>query len=307
MGRRRRGYDADAFATVGSAAGAGPRLVVSQDRGGGGPSPRWKEARAEISAAKKYLAKKCWPSLAPAEVVTHADDGQGGDGYHRLARHLKFALAAAFAAPGTTRVIVLEEDLEVAPDFFDFFGAVAPVLDADPAVLAASAWNDNGQRGRVDPALDAAKIVRSDFFGGLGWMLTRRVWAELEPKWPAAYERPRGKLALASLSSAGVSCPGVALVCRRFQRREKVTTSVTRRLFRRRRPHGISTWHPAAGPRRRAVFPTPRTPVLAAGTGTTGSASPRSAASDIFCGPWSAAPSTSRAKAARPTGSTRRS
>lgn len=27
-------------------------------------------------------------------------------------------------------------------------------------------------------------LHRSDFFPGLGWMLTRDLWLELEPKWP---------------------------------------------------------------------------------------------------------------------------
>ena len=50
------------------------------------------------------------------------------------------------------KVIVLEEDLEIAPDFFNLFGSLAPLLDADPTLYAASAWNDNGMAARVrDP------------------------------------------------------------------------------------------------------------------------------------------------------------
>lgn len=30
-------------------------------------------------------------------------------------------------------------------------------------------------------------LYRSDFFPGLGWMLTRTTWDELSPKWPKAY------------------------------------------------------------------------------------------------------------------------
>ena len=50
--------------------------------------------------------------------------------------------------------------------------------------MAASAWNDNGMAGRVQ---EPAAIYRSDFFPGLGWMLTRRIWNELGPKWPEAF------------------------------------------------------------------------------------------------------------------------
>ena len=71
------------------------------------------------------------------------------------------------------RVIVLEEDLEIAPDFFELFGATAALLD-DPAenLLAVSAFNDNGLKKLVDEAADAGTLLRSDFFPGLGWMLT---------------------------------------------------------------------------------------------------------------------------------------
>ena len=30
-------------------------------------------------------------------------------------------------------------------------------------------------------------LYRSDFFPGLGWMLTKSMWSELSPKWPKAY------------------------------------------------------------------------------------------------------------------------
>ena len=50
--------------------------------------------------------------------------------------------------------------------------------------ITVSAWNDNGLRGM---ARDPTMIYRSDFFPGLGWMLTRRVWGELSVKWPDAY------------------------------------------------------------------------------------------------------------------------
>ena len=39
----------------------------------------------------------------------------------------------------------------------------------------------------MDVAKDIARVERSDFFGGLGWMLSRRIWEELGPKWPDAY------------------------------------------------------------------------------------------------------------------------
>lgn len=50
-----------------------------------------------------------------------------------------------FGDRSVKRVILVEDDLEVAVDFFDYFNAVAPIVDSDTTVLAASAWNDLGR------------------------------------------------------------------------------------------------------------------------------------------------------------------
>jgi alpha-1,3-mannosyl-glycoprotein beta-1,2-N-acetylglucosaminyltransferase len=114
-------------------------------------------------------------------------------GYHALAMHYGWALQQVFdgkaAAVGAGmlphRVVILEEDIHVAPDFFDYFAVLSPVLDSDRTLLAVSAFNDNGFAGTVS---DATRVLRSDFFPGLGWMMTRRLWKEeLEPKWPDGY------------------------------------------------------------------------------------------------------------------------
>uniref|UniRef100_A0A8C6UAM5 Alpha-1,3-mannosyl-glycoprotein 2-beta-N-acetylglucosaminyltransferase n=1 Tax=Neogobius melanostomus TaxID=47308 RepID=A0A8C6UAM5_9GOBI len=78
------------------------------------------------------------------------------------------------------------DDLEVAPDFFEYFRALYPILRDDSSLWCVSAWNDNGRDALVDPA-KAHVLHRTDFFPGLGWMLTRDLWAELEPKWPTAF------------------------------------------------------------------------------------------------------------------------
>jgi alpha-1,3-mannosyl-glycoprotein beta-1,2-N-acetylglucosaminyltransferase len=75
----------------------------------------------------------------------------------------------------------VQDDLEVAPDFFSYFAAMATLLRTDLTLLAASAYNDNGQQKYAD---DARRVVRSDFFPGLGWMMPRRIWDELGSKWP---------------------------------------------------------------------------------------------------------------------------
>lgn len=118
----------------------------------------------------------------------------GNAAYQALAVHYGWALNKLFDDQGIPlgtqivkpqRVIILEEDLHIAPDFFDYFAATAPLLDTDSTLLAISAFNDNGFHDHVS---DPHRILRSDFFPGLGWMLTRKVWHnELQLKWPKGY------------------------------------------------------------------------------------------------------------------------
>ncbi|KAJ4866862.1 hypothetical protein Rs2_51604 [Raphanus sativus] len=104
--------------------------------------------------------------------------------YYKIARHYKWALDQLFYKHKFSRVIILEDDMEIAPDFFDYFEAAANLMDRDETIMAASSWNDNGQKQFVH---DPYALYRSDFFPGLGWMLKRSTWDELSPKWPKAY------------------------------------------------------------------------------------------------------------------------
>ncbi|KAK4340527.1 hypothetical protein RND71_041989 [Anisodus tanguticus] len=104
--------------------------------------------------------------------------------YYKIARHYKWALDQLFHKHNFSRVIILEDDMEIAADFFDYFEAGATLLDRDKSIMAISSWNDNGQRQFVQ---DPYALYRSDFFPGLGWMLSKSTWAELSPKWPKAY------------------------------------------------------------------------------------------------------------------------
>jgi len=111
-------------------------------------------------------------------------------GYAYLSVHYSWAMRTLFGMGGDQQqgggapyagVIVLEEDIEVSADFFDYFNATAWLLDQDPSLLCISAYNDNGQ-GQY--AGDPRAMHRSDFFPGLGWLLSRRLWSELDAKWP---------------------------------------------------------------------------------------------------------------------------
>ena len=47
----------------------------------------------------------------------------------------------------------LQDDLEISPDFFEYFDATSPLLWKDPTLYCVSAWNDNGQVTHVhDPS-----------------------------------------------------------------------------------------------------------------------------------------------------------
>lgn len=107
-------------------------------------------------------------------------------GYYKISRHYRWALNQVFKTLSHSSVVIVEDDLEVAPDFFEYFRALLPFLRSDPSLWCVSAWNDNGRDGYVDPG-KAALLYRTDFFPGLGWMLVREVWDELEPKWPTAF------------------------------------------------------------------------------------------------------------------------
>ena len=159
-------------------------IVVSED----GNNIR---VRDVVNGARDML--KMADSSASILHINHAASPaeRGLNGYYALSAHFKWALTQVFegyseigltSAPA--RVIILEEDLEIAVDFYSYFAAVAPMVDTDETLLAASAWNDNGQERNVR---DPAQIYRSDFFPGLGWLMPRRVWVELSPKWPKAY------------------------------------------------------------------------------------------------------------------------
>lgn len=107
-------------------------------------------------------------------------------GYYKIARHYRWALNQVFNVFNYEAAIIVEDDLDISEDFYEYFTALYPILKADPSLWCISAWNDNGKVSLVSPK-SAHLLYRSDFFPGLGWLLTKDVWQELEPKWPKAY------------------------------------------------------------------------------------------------------------------------
>ncbi|KAG0458707.1 hypothetical protein HPP92_021835 [Vanilla planifolia] len=147
-------------------------MFISQD--GTNPDVKSKALSYSQITYMQHLDFEPVETERPGEIVA----------YYKIAKHYKWALDELFFKRNFSRVIILEDDMEIAPDFFDYFEATATLLDNDKSVMAVSSWNDNGQRQFVH---DAEALYRSDFFPGLGWMLTKSTWAELSPKWPKAY------------------------------------------------------------------------------------------------------------------------
>lgn len=81
---------------------------------------------------------------------------------------------------------VVADDLDIAPDFFEYFLGLHPILKQDPTLFCVSAWNDNGKSSLIDTGA-ASLLYRTDFFPGLGWMLLKTHWTEHAPKWPPSW------------------------------------------------------------------------------------------------------------------------
>lgn len=147
-------------------------LFVSQD--GSDPGVKDKALSYHQLTYLQHIDNNPVQTERPGELIA----------YYKIASHYKWALDQLFYKHNFSKVIILEDDMEIAPDFFDYFEAGANLLDTDKTIMAISSWNDNGQRQFVH---DSYALYRSDFFPGLGWMLSKSTWNELSPKWPKAY------------------------------------------------------------------------------------------------------------------------
>ncbi|XP_059490145.1 alpha-1,3-mannosyl-glycoprotein 2-beta-N-acetylglucosaminyltransferase isoform X3 [Neocloeon triangulifer] len=107
-------------------------------------------------------------------------------GYFKIARHYGWALNHTFFGLNYDTVIIVEDDLDIAPDFFEYFLGLYPILKQDRTLFCVSAWNDNGKSSIIDNYA-ADLLYRTDFFPGLGWMLLKDHWIEHSTKWPPSY------------------------------------------------------------------------------------------------------------------------
>jgi alpha-1,3-mannosyl-glycoprotein beta-1,2-N-acetylglucosaminyltransferase len=186
----------------------GSPIIISQDGGNAA-------VQAVIESYRNLFERKLGVPLyhiqhIPAEIPTSGYSWNDWEvPYKKLAIHYGYALDQVFSGrvyegkerqhtrrmprpPLPKRVVILEEDIEISRDFFSLMNATADILDEDDTLLAVSAYNDNGNENHV---LDHKRLVRSDFFPGLGWMINRQTWegptkhpeAALKGRWPDGY------------------------------------------------------------------------------------------------------------------------
>jgi alpha-1,3-mannosyl-glycoprotein beta-1,2-N-acetylglucosaminyltransferase len=151
-------------------------IIVSQDCG-------HKETAKVIAGYGDQIISIIQPDLSEPVVPLKEKKFRG---YFKIARHYGWALNETFNTMGYKQVIIVEDDLEISPDFYQYFSATLPILQEDKSLWCVSAWNDNGKAGLIDDK-SADLLYRTDFFPGLGWMITKDLWAELSIKWARSY------------------------------------------------------------------------------------------------------------------------
>ncbi|XP_065175092.1 protein O-linked-mannose beta-1,2-N-acetylglucosaminyltransferase 1-like [Sycon ciliatum] len=119
--------------------------------------------------------------LLGVRAVMHSPLGEKNA---RISQHYKAAMAGTFNLyPSAEFAILIEEDLDVAPDFFSFFSQTVPLLRSDSSLYCVSAWNDQGYEHTAE---DVTMLYRVETMPGLGWLLKRSLFKnELEPAWPS--------------------------------------------------------------------------------------------------------------------------
>ncbi|XP_041091424.1 alpha-1,3-mannosyl-glycoprotein 2-beta-N-acetylglucosaminyltransferase-like isoform X2 [Polyodon spathula] len=151
-------------------------IIVSQDCG-------HEETAKVIGSYGDQVMHLRQPDLSSIRVRA---DHRKFQGYYKISRHYRWALNQVFHTFKYQVAVIVEDDLEVAPDFFEYFRSLFPLLLEDKTLWCVSAWNDNGREQMIDPKAPEL-LYRTDFFPGLGWMLLKELWEELEPKWPASF------------------------------------------------------------------------------------------------------------------------
>mmetsp|Transcript_7499 Transcript_7499/g.18231 ORF Transcript_7499/g.18231 Transcript_7499/m.18231 type:complete len:514 (-) Transcript_7499:266-1807(-) len=97
--------------------------------------------------------------------------------------HSFWTLSQLFDNYGYSKAVILDDNLNVAFDFFDYLQASSALLDTDSSIMCVSAWNENGQ---ADFAKDSSSLIRTDIFPEYSSMISNSFWREIKRDWPAS-------------------------------------------------------------------------------------------------------------------------
>ncbi|XP_042888583.1 protein O-linked-mannose beta-1,2-N-acetylglucosaminyltransferase 1-like isoform X2 [Penaeus japonicus] len=119
--------------------------------------------------------------LLNVSVVEH-DNPVPLSSMSRVNAHVKFTLERVFEEYSKAdKAIILEDDLDLAPDFIPFFQQTAPLLESDPNLVCVNAYNYNAFR---HSAHDPARLYRVHGVPAYGWMVRRSIAREMVDLWP---------------------------------------------------------------------------------------------------------------------------
>nr|XP_045596190.1 protein O-linked-mannose beta-1,2-N-acetylglucosaminyltransferase 1-like [Procambarus clarkii] len=121
-------------------------------------------------------------ALLHLPLVQHYDAVPRGS-TNRISYHVRFVLTKVFELyPEADKAIILEDDLDLSPDFIPYFHQTASLLETDPKLLCVNAYNYNAFN---HTALDPTRLYRVHGFPNYGWMVRKAVAQEMVSKWAA--------------------------------------------------------------------------------------------------------------------------
>ena len=122
--------------------------------------------------------------LLDLNFTTVAVSGRDNDKLFRYYRAVFLLLERSF--PDAPAVILLDEDVEVSPDFFSFFSQTLWLLHADPSLYCINAYSATGFRGI---AHDPHTLVRGRVQVEWGYAVSLDFVRDVNTKWPSEPRR----------------------------------------------------------------------------------------------------------------------
>lgn len=108
----------------------------------------------------------------------HIHCSTSGKTSQKIAQNYKCGIDKVFHENKAKKVIIVEDDMIFSKDFINYFDKASFLLK-DPSVWCISSWNDFGYQQYVS---DPKRFFRTQYFPGLGWMISHKRWNEIGPK-----------------------------------------------------------------------------------------------------------------------------